>query len=715
MGGCDGASVRRRAQQEMCHTEYMLGKHHIVLQPRDAFMKASFSLGLGKYRDLLAAIGLFVVLDLGILLFNFFGSTELERDAGRINAAGELRMLTQQLTKSVLTLQAERKEGLPTQTSMAQLGQGHAGFQRSVAAIGGSLGRDIEFTAFGLDPQALREQLRKLEKEWGPLDQALRPLLGNPEPAAEDVDIAVNKAVARNIRLMALCDDLAQGVESAARTKANRMRQIQLLAIALALVNFVWIVFKFLRRLNASDQVAEAARRETEDILNTVSEGLLLVRADGRLGGQFSASVRRLFLREVRAGQDFAQLLDELLGPERGAEARHFLQLLFDPKVKPALLTQLDPLREVAVRAPAGAAQVPHFLTFQITPVREGGLVKELLVTVFDVTQKVQLERELAATQEAARGGVEDLIRVLEQEPLLLQDFLVGTRARLADLNQGLREAGRQPDDYARLVQDTARMMHGIKGEAAALSLTALASQVHGMEDVLAPLLRRSRLAGEDLIPVVLELSRVQEQVDRLWRVFDRAGRLAGGSPADGGHVVDAMVDNLKALSQQVARSLRKQVRLTALVTERTLPTGVAQALREALPQLIRNAVVHGIEAPQERMDQGKPPVGELRLEIARGQDGQLEVSLHDDGRGIEVPAIRRRAAELRSDAARLSDSQVLGMIFDPDFSTATDVTEHAGRGVGLAVVRQIAEKAGARLRVMTQPRSYTRFVLQFQ
>jgi chemotaxis protein histidine kinase CheA len=174
------------------------------------------------------------------------------------------------------------------------------------------------------------------------------------------------------------------------------------------------------------------------------------------------------------------------------------------------------------------------------------------------------------------------------------------------------------------------------------------------------------------------------------------------------------MVDNLQALSQQVARSLRKQVRLTARVTESTLSAPIAQALREALPQLIRNAVVHGIEPPEERVGLGKPAMGELRLEIARGQDGQLEVSLHDDGRGIEVPEIRRRAAQLGGDAARLTDAQVLGMIFDPNFSTASDVTEHAGRGVGLALVRQIAEKAGARLRVMTQPSAYTRFVLQF-
>ena len=101
------------------------------------------SLGIGKYRDLLLAITLFIVLDLGILLFNFFASSQLERDAGRINAAGELRMLTQQMTKAVLTLQAERKGEQPTQTSLAQLGQGHAAIERSLAAIRGSMVADL--------------------------------------------------------------------------------------------------------------------------------------------------------------------------------------------------------------------------------------------------------------------------------------------------------------------------------------------------------------------------------------------------------------------------------------------------------------------------------------------------------------------------------------------------------------------------------------------
>lgn len=672
------------------------------------------SLGLGKYRDLLFAILLFIVLDLGILFFNFYASIQLERDASRINTSGELRMLTQQITKSLLTLQVEKKAELPIQTSMAQLTQGTGAFVQGLSVLKNSMTKDAEFTVFGLNPDDLRDTLKKLEREWLPLKESIDPVIATPDPTLEDAEIAVTKAVARNIRLMALSDDLATGVEAAARTKTERMRQIQVAAIILALINFVYIVFKFLRRLNASDRVADEARQETDDILKTVSEGLLLVRSDGSVGTQLSASVHRHFGREIRPGEDFHKLLDSVLSPERAEEARSYLKLLFDPKVKPGLLSQLDPLKDVEISIAHDKSAKTRFLTFQITQLREADQVKELLVTVFDVTQKIQLQRELAATQEAARSDVEDLIRVLEQEPLLLQDFLLGSRAKLADLNHAMRTVGRRPEAYKTLVDEAARLVHGIKGEGAALSLTAIARQCHEMENALAPLLKRPDLSGEDLIPIVFELSKVQDQVDRLHRVFARIGQSnvapAGGEP----RLLDAMVSNLRSLSERVAQSLGKQVRLTAYVDEAVLPAEVEQVLREALPQLVRNAVVHGIELPLERQKLSKPPVGELRLDIGRAGDGAIQVTLSDDGRGIAVPEVRQRVAQLRADSDQFSDSQVLGFIFDPHFSTASEVTEHAGRGVGLSLVKQIAEKAGAKLRVLTRPNVSTQFVLKF-
>ncbi|HVE52938.1 MAG TPA: ATP-binding protein [Ramlibacter sp.] len=674
-------------------------------------MKKTNSFNPGKYRDLLLAICLFIVLDLGILVFNYQASVLLERDTARIQSAGELRMLTQQLTKSLLTLQAERVGGMPTQTSMAQLSQAHEGFGKALASLKASLDRDAEFSVFGLRAADVGDAVERVEKEWRPLSETIAPVLAVAEPSAQDIEIASTKAVARNIKLAVLAEDVANAVEAAARAKTLRMRQIQLGAIALALLNFVYIVFKFLRRLHASDLVAEEARRETEDILNTVSEGLLLVRPDGTVGTQFSASVPNLLMHKVRAGDDFARLLRLMLDESRAEEAGNFLRLLFDPKVKPGLLRQLDPLREVEVRPPQGGK--PRYLTFRFTQVRQGDAVKELLVTVVDVTQRIELERELAAVQDAARGGIDDLVRVLESEPALLHDFLANANAKLGALNRACREAGRRPRDYQRLVDDASRTIHGIKGEAAALGLDLVARQAHRMEDALAPLRGSRTLAGEDLIPVVFELSKVQEQVERLHKLFTRLSPAQVDAPPQS--MVGAMVRNLESLSRRVAESVSKQVRLTSDIRAEGLPPAVARVLSEALPQLVRNAVVHGIETPQERESQGKPPVGELRLEITPQEDGRLEVVLSDDGRGIHVEQVRERALALRSDAVALSDSQALAMIFHPNFSTSAEVTEHAGRGDGLALVRQLVEHAGARLRVMTQPRAYTRFVMNFQ
>lgn len=685
---------------------------HVVLQLFDAFMK--LSLGLGKYRDLLLAIFLFVVLDLGILFFNYAASLELERDARRINAAGELRMLTQQMTKALLTLQAEQHAQLPIQTSMAQIKQGHAGFERALTDLKQSLELRTDLIGAEFKPEALSQLLGRVTHEWQPLNESLASVIASETPQADDTDLAVTKAVARNVRLMALCDDLAQGVEAAANFKTGRMRQIQVGAIVLALLNFVYIALKFLRRLHASDALADAARRETEDILQTVSEGLMLVHADGTVGRQLSASVHRLFMRRVVPGMRFEALLQDVLEPTRLQEAQSYLSLLLDPRVKPALLAQLDPLREVPILAPPGSQQSDRVLSFQITQVLDAGSIKELLVTVFDMTQQVQLRSALAASQEAARSDVEDLIQILEREPSLLQDFLSRTRERLAALNQGLREVGRDPVAYRDLVNEVARVVHGVKGEASMLALGAVTRQAHQMEDVLAPLLQRRDLGGEDLIPVVFELNRLQEQFDRLHRVFDRLGRVAVAEAVPEDHHLEAMVDHLRELSDRVAQSQSKQVRLSTRISEAALPASVAQFLRQALPQLVRNAVVHGIETPDERKRLGKPAAGELTLDITRTAGGPLEVSLSDDGRGLDAPQVRERAARFCADAADMSDTQVLRLIFDPQYSSAGEVTEHAGRGVGLALVRDLAASAGVRLRVLTRAQRYTRFVLQF-
>jgi two-component system, chemotaxis family, sensor kinase CheA len=678
--------------------------------PRSAF---------GKYRSLVLAIALFLVLDLGVLLFNFYNTRLIDADTALINKAGELRMSSQQLTKALLTLEAEVRGELPVQTSQAQLAESESAFNRGLEEL--RLALLAKSAAPFLDDPQTREAgislLARVEKIWRPLDEDVSPLVSATPPTAELVALASTKAVARNIRLMQSADDLARHLEAAALAKSNAMRRIQLVAMTLAALNFLFIVFKFLRALSRSDREAEMARGETNRILATVHEGLFLIDRDWRVGSQRSASLDTLFGRPVRAGADLHQLLREVFRPGEAEAAVDFIELLFNKKIKSGLLKQLNPLQEVEVALPGGGGG-PRYLSFSFAQIRAEGTVEALLVTVFDVSQKVHLERQLAAAEERAKSDVELLLGVLDQDPRDVASFITAARDRLESINAQLERAGDR-QAYEALVGSMARSVHGIKGEAAALGLTTIERQVHVFEDLLQPLKGRSNLSGKDLIPLAVGVKGLLEQVLRVEIVVARVMRFAGGTD-DSRLRVKVLLAQAEKLALQVAADLNKKVRLEfSAPGVSTLPEQPGRVLSEALPQLVRNAVLHGIESTEERTRRGKPDAGTIRVEINLGEDGALLVSVRDDGRGLSPQRLREvivaRGFKSPQAVATMSDQEVVGTLFESGFSSLESADLHGGRGEGLAVVRERLVAVGGRLRIYSQPDVYTQILLQLK
>jgi two-component system chemotaxis sensor kinase CheA len=136
-----------------------------------------------------------------------------------------------------------------------------------------------------------------------------------------------------------------------------------------------------------------------------------------------------------------------------------------------------------------------------------------------------------------------------------------------------------------------------------------------------------------------------------------------------------------------------KQCRLQVEGEEVEVDTSVVEHLREALTHLVRNAVDHGIEMPDERRRAGKEPVGTLRL-AARYEGASIVVRLSDDGAGLDrvrIAAIARQRG-LAAEPERLGDAELFRLVLEPGFSTAREVTDLSGRGVGLDVVRRGVE-----------------------
>jgi two-component system chemotaxis sensor kinase CheA len=144
---------------------------------------------------------------------------------------------------------------------------------------------------------------------------------------------------------------------------------------------------------------------------------------------------------------------------------------------------------------------------------------------------------------------------------------------------------------------------------------------------------------------------------------------------------------------RDVARAHGKSVRLVTEGDDVELDTRVAERLRDPLTHMIRNSIDHGIESPELRAALGKAPEGCLTLRAAH-EGGLIVIEVHDDGAGFNRQRIAERARDtgLVAEPQQLPDSELLGLVFAPGFSTAEAVTDLSGRGVGMDVVRRNIE-----------------------
>ena len=169
-------------------------------------------------------------------------------------------------------------------------------------------------------------------------------------------------------------------------------------------------------------------------------------------------------------------------------------------------------------------------------------------------------------------------------------------------------------------------------------------------------------------------------------------------------------------LVRDLARELGKQARFEIVGETTGVDRDILDRLEAPLNHLIRNALDHGLETPEDRRAAGKPPVGTIRLE-ARHAAGMLQIVLSDDGRGISLEQLRNKVVErgltTTAMAERLNEAELLEFLFLPGFSTKEEVTEVSGRGVGLDVVQSMVQAVRGSVKVTSRPGKGTRFVLQ--
>lgn len=285
-------------------------------------------------------------------------------------------------------------------------------------------------------------------------------------------------------------------------------------------------------------------------------------------------------------------------------------------------------------------------------------------------------------------------------EPELIEAFGVEARESLHICEELLLQLLQQPNsDEVRFA--LLRRLHTLKSAAAAAGLEAMAAQIHNAESLLEAA-ATDRTDDDHLTALLLQLTDVVAslvgEVSLLCMGGARHRAPVAVSPAGARRLPASRLQavSLEAAFRRLHPAVREAARREGKLAELRLQGGafgvsqsVVKALFGPLLHLVRNAVAHGIEAPAKRTAAGKPTAGTVCVAGEIGPDGDLLVSVADDGRGLDFAAISAQAhsRQLIPATAEPSRDELLRLIFHPGFSTRAQATDVAGRGVGLDVV----------------------------
>lgn len=721
-----------------------------------------------RYQGLIVSIALFLSLIGALLAFTFYTSSLLERNTALIDQTNQVANSAQAVIKDLFDLDNSYGEDTNSphmQRVLSRLEQNTALITSSIAAIEqGATITDVNGKTYDLpniDSNA-QANIAAANEQWKVLEPRIQAYLKDADnimvSSEDDLTQAVEQAKTSSLLINDSLDSLTKDVFNSAERQATTIRLIQVLGVAAIFTYFLIFVFFFVRRLRETDAEALAARRETQEIMETVNTGLFLLDKDLNIGQQHSRALNNIIGEEKLAGENFTNVLRGRISDKDLKTTQQFIEQLYNPRVKERLVDSLNPLHKVMLHNASGEkAQNNRFLDFKFSRVYDNKDIARILVNVNDVSDAVFLEQRLEKERSQNDMQIEMLTTILNVNPRIINEFIDNTQMHIEKMNNILKNPGSSQYELEGKLKAIYREMHSLKGEASALKLHSFTKIASDAEDKLHALQNQGQLSGNDFLPLAVHLDDLLSLSNTIATLGERINRSAPAtaptanglddkvaqngmsktvvtespvsSPAissmgtDIGQDIDldnkAEDDHLsfyQAFAKDIAARQGKRVQLKSnTLTQTEIPASLAKPIKEISIQLLRNAVVHGIEAPSVRHSTGKAEVGTIDLEL-KDNGSDIMLMVQDDGQGIDYDSIRAKLSKegrfSTEEASQLSQNDLMKHLFSSGFSTKEYTDEDGGRGVGLDIIKATVKDYDGKLNVNSELGQMTRFVI---
>lgn len=709
-------------------------------------MDKDLLLGNDKYRSLIVSIVLFLTLIGGLLAFTFYTSNILEKNTALINASNTVANDAQSVIKDLFDMQLSYGEDFTSEHITTVLGRLKNNSQRIDEYIhametGGQIQDEAGHTITlpVVADTDLYESLAKTKTQWS----LLKPKVDNYLLVAQDLkkdsalplSEASEQAKVSSLSMNSSLKALTLSAYDNAENQATTIRLIQIIGIFVILGYFAVFILFFMRRLKDADIQTIQAQQETAEIMQTVNTGLFLLDRNLTIGNQYSNALENIIGAKNLAGEKLSSVLRNRISDKDLQTTEEFIEQLYNPKVKEKLVESLNPLQQVMFQNIGD--NKTRYLDFKFSRVYDKKDITRILVNVNDVSDAVLLEQRLERERAQNDMQIEMLTTILNVSPTIINEFISNTYVHIQKMNDVLKNPGSSQFELEGKLKLLYREMHSLKGEASALKLHSFTKIASEAEHKLHELQNQGKLSGNDFLALTVFLDELLNLSNLIAGIGERINSTLlkpqaptlEHIPEDDVLFYDAssetkpvqrseFAEYLESFGADIAGRQNKQITVDASqIDSVVIPKRLATTVREICVQLLRNAIVHGIADSQQRIANGKSPVGHVSINAHIQGNECFVFSVEDDGRGIDYEIIREKLITsgrvTEEQAQELTQAQLLNVIFNSGFSTKSVVDEDSGRGVGLDIVKDRVKVAGGKISVESEKGKFCRFTIK--
>jgi two-component system chemotaxis sensor kinase CheA len=476
--------------------------------------------------------------------------------------------------------------------------------------------------------------------------------------------------------------------------------------IIIATVFSLGLVILALFYLNRLKTVAEAATEEITVMKDSMGLGVFLMDKDLIIQPQYSKALEKILGDDNLAKQKFTDLLSASITKKEQETLIDYFTMVINRSFDTQMLEQINPIEELHFVSTTSRAEKDLRCSFALVDQGKGSVF--ILGTLEDITSEKLLQKQLSEETDKREEEMRSIFEIIQVEPRVFNEFLEDMEYEFSRINEMLKNR-ELTSQYAMV--DIYQSVHAIKSNAIILDLEKFSHKMQALELEIKKIRDQSEISFEDTLHITVEIEKLMREKDKFRETINRIQSFKISEVRNQDEHV--LIQSLIRASGKAARDLNKKVEFTVdSIDRQAIEHGPRRLIKEILTQLVRNAVYHGIEDPAHRSAHGKDETGHIHLVIAM-ENGKIHITLTDDGQGLDFNQIREQAQKLKifKKPEDLKDTKQLAqVIFSPGFSTAGDAGLHAGRGIGLSLVRDRLYAINGSIKLHTEEGKGTAF-----